>query len=333
MRRSSRLYARVYGGLKMSQEERLQKFLSQAGIASRRKSEDLIRQGRVSVNGSVVTEMGTKVVPGRSKVEVDGKAVFWQPARSYVAMYKPTHYITTLSDPEGRATVVDLLPASMPRVVPVGRLDWDSEGLLLLTNDGDLAHALQHPSFEVPRVYHVKVKGEVKDDSSTLETLKEGVRLEDGKVKPTRVAVVGFTGKHSWIEVELHEGRNRLVRRMCEAVGHPVLKLKRVSFGTIPLGVLKPGNFRDLSEEEVISLYEMCELNLRERPPYRGKPGKGATSVRGQEIDRSGKPKRRRSSKKPRRSSKRPRRSSKKPGKQGSRRSNRSKGGRGRGKK
>jgi len=257
----------------MSEKYRLQKYLSLAGVTSRRNAELLIEEGRVKVNGRTVTEQGTTVTPGRSKVEVDGKAVFWNPERNTILLYKPVGTITTLDDPEGRPTVIDLLPKRLPRVVPVGRLDWDSEGLLLLTNDGELAHALTHPSRKIQKIYHVKLKGEVRDDSKPLLQLKEGVELDDGMIKPDRVAHLRFTGNHTWIEIELHSGKNRVIRRMCDAVGHDVLKLRRVGFAGLELGSLNPGEFRDLSAVEVDQLRNEGGLNYRDRPPVRSKPG------------------------------------------------------------
>lgn len=245
----------------MTEKYRLQKFLSRAGVTSRRKAEKLIDQGRVKVNGTVVTEQGTSVTPGRTRVEVDGKPVFWTPERVYILLNKPTNYITTLDDPHDRPIVIDLLPKKLPRVVPVGRLDWDSEGLLLLTNDGDLAHAMMHPSTKVPRTYAVKVKGELTESDPPYLKLKEGLELEDGFIKPDKLKTTGFTGKHTWLEMELHSGRNRIIRRMCDAIGHTVLKLQRVAFGPLTLDGLQPGDYRDLTEDEVRTLYKEAELD------------------------------------------------------------------------
>ncbi len=258
---------------------RLQKYLSQAGFASRRKAEELIEQGRVTVNGVPVTKAGTKVTPGRSRVAVDGTPVFWKPERIYLLLNKPSGYITSLDDPEQRPVVTDLLPKRMPRVFPVGRLDWESEGALLMTNDGELAHRLMHPSFKTPRVYAVKVRGEVKDDGPIVEALTRGVRLEDGMVRPDRVTVHAHTGKHTWIEIALHIGRKRVIRRMCEAVGHEVLRLRRLSYGELTIKGLASGQHRDLTEEEVRGLYEATGADMRQRPPLRTrastKRGKG----------------------------------------------------------
>ena len=235
---------------------RIQKFLSLAGVASRRHAEEMIAAGRVKVSGRVVTEMGVLVVPGKSRVEVDNKPVFYSEERNYILFHKPAECITTLDDPEHRTTVVDLLPKGLPRVFPVGRLDWDTEGLLLLTNDGDLAYRLTHPGAKVPRVYRAKVRGELKDGSIEFKKLQRGIELDDGFAKPDRVAIVNFTGNNTWIEIELHIGRNRIVRRLCEAIGYPVMKLRRVAFGNLTLDGLTLGAFRDLTPEEVTSLYE-----------------------------------------------------------------------------
>ena len=251
---------------------RIQKFLSLAGIASRRHAEELITQGRVKVSGRVVTEMGVLVVPGKSRVEVDNKPVFYSEERNYILFHKPSNCITTLDDPEKRTTVIDLLPKSLPRVFPVGRLDWDTEGLLLLTNDGDLAYKLMHPNAKVPRVYHAKVRGELKDTSAEFKRLQKGVELEDGLAKPDRVSVIKFTGNNTWIEIELHIGRNRIVRRMCEAIGYPVMKLRRVMFGDLTLDGLPLGAYRDLTEAEVANLYAQLG-DVGDVPAVRSKTG------------------------------------------------------------
>ena len=255
------------------EEMRLQKFLSLAGVASRRHAEELIAQGRVKISGRVVKEMGVLVVPGKSRVEVDNKPVFYTPERNYILFHKPTECVTTLDDPEGRTTVIDLLPKGLPRVFPVGRLDWDTEGLLLLTNDGELAYRLMHPGSNVPRVYHAKVRGELKDTSPEFKKLQKGVELEDGFAKPDRVAVINFTGNNTWVEIELHIGRNRIVRRMFEAIGYPVMKLRRVSFGDLTLNGLPLGSFRDLSEKEVETLYSQLGEDDLEVPAIRSHEG------------------------------------------------------------
>lgn len=228
---------------------RLQKFLSQAGVASRRAAEELIRAGRVRVNGAVVTELGVKVEPERDAVEVDGKSV--RPAAAtWIAVHKPRGVVSTRRDPGGRRTVYDVLPARLRRLFYVGRLDRDSEGLMLLTNDGDAAHRLLHPRFEVEREYEVEVERRL--DPATLRRLLEGVPLEDGVARATRVSQVAAAGGGSRrVRVVLREGRKREVRRLFDAVGNPVLRLVRVRYGPIALGDLAPGAWRPLTQAEV----------------------------------------------------------------------------------
>lgn len=231
---------------------RLQKFLSQAGVASRRAAETLMQEGRVRVNGAPATELGVKVDPERDVVEVDGRRI--EPATPvWIALHKPRGYVTTRHDPEGRSTVYALLPAEHHTLFHVGRLDLDSEGLLLLTNDGDTAERLQHPRYEVERVYEVEIDGVLADPTHRL--LLRGVELEDG---PARVlALERLTtargGRERW-SVTLREGRNREVRRLFDAVGHRVQRLKRVRFGPIELGRLKSGEWRQLLPAEVARL-------------------------------------------------------------------------------
>lgn len=238
-------------------EERLQKFLSGAGIASRRKAEAMIAEGRVKVNGVVVTEQGTRVRPGLDHVQVDGMAVAYDPRHVYLLLYKPTRVISSVSDPEGREVVTDLIPPSFGRVYPVGRLDWDSEGALLMTNDGRLTELLTHPRYEVTKVYMVKVDGIVAGDDRRIELLRHGVRLDDGYVtQPAEVSRDADTGRHTWFVVGIKEGRNRQVRRMFEAIGLDVRKLKRIAYGPVPLGDMLPGDYRRINEDEIDDLYE-----------------------------------------------------------------------------
>lgn len=238
-------------------EERLQKFLSSAGIASRRKAETMIAEGRVKVNGEIVTEQGTRVRPGVDHVQVDGMAVAYDPRHVYLLLYKPTRVISSVSDPEGREVVTDLVPPSFGRVYPVGRLDWDSEGAILMTNDGRLTELLTHPRYEVTKVYMVKVDGIVAGDDRRIELLRHGVRLDDGYVtQPAEVSRDADTGRHTWFVVGIKEGRNRQVRRMFEAIGLDVRKLKRIAYGPVPLGDMLPGDYRRLNEDEIDDLYE-----------------------------------------------------------------------------
>jgi 23S rRNA pseudouridine2605 synthase len=241
-----------------NQEVRLQKILSHAGIGSRRAAETLIREGRVSVNGRVVTELGTKADPSRDKISIDGRLVQAAQTAIYLALNKPTGVVTTLSDPEGRPTVRDLLGRLRERVFPVGRLDFHSAGLLLLTNDGELAQRLTHPRYGVHKAYRVKVKGRVVPEQ--IEQLTKGVALRDGMSAPARVRIVEAGERKTWLEITLAEGKNRQVRRRCEAVGLSVEKLSRIAFGPLKLGKLEVGAVRALTEAEVVKLRRAAGL-------------------------------------------------------------------------
>lgn len=233
---------------------RVQKILSQAGVASRRAAEELVREGRVSINGSVVTTLGVKADPERDDVRVDGQRVRPVSELLYLVLHKPTGYVTTRRDPQKRRTVMDLIPSVSAYVYPVGRLDYDSEGLLLLTNDGDLAALLTHPRHEVEREYEALVAGA--PSSAALEKLARGVPLDGKRTAPARVRILGGRpGRdETWVSITLREGRNRQVRRMCEAVGHPVRRLRRVRFGPLVLGRLPRGKARTLTVREVADL-------------------------------------------------------------------------------
>jgi len=236
--------------------ERLQKVLAHAGIASRRKCEEIIRQGRVAVNGQVVTELGAKVDPERDTITVDGHRIDVAEEYTYIALHKPAGVITTANDPWGRPSVLDLVDVET-RVYPVGRLDANSEGLVLLTNDGALTHQLTHPSFEHPKEYHVLVAG--RPSRAALERLRAGVRLEDGLTAPAQVDVLRREGEDTWLRMILHEGRKRQIRRMADAVGHPVRRLIRVGIGPIRLGDLAPRRWRHLGRREVAQLRKAIE--------------------------------------------------------------------------
>ncbi len=236
--------------------ERLQKYLAHAGVASRRHAEDLIVSGAVTVNGQVVRELGTRVDPAADEVRVRGKLVRPVEQFMYVLQHKPAGAVTTAHDPQGRRTVLDLLPAEwrMRRLYPIGRLDWDTEGVLLLTDDGDLALRLTHPRYALPKEYHALVAG--RPTPETLERLARGVSLP-GEVRPTapaRVWVLRSVGDATWVGIELHEGRNRQVRRMFDAVGHSVARLRRVRVGPLTLGTLASGASRLLTPAEVEAL-------------------------------------------------------------------------------
>jgi 23S rRNA pseudouridine2605 synthase len=224
---------------------RLAKYLAHAGVASRRSAEKLIADGRVSVAGEVVTDPARDVREG-SRVALDGRPLAGSEPRVAYAVNKPVGVVSTARDTHGRPTVVALVPARGLRLYPVGRLDADSSGLILLTNDGELANRLTHPSFEVPKTYRARVGGGPVGDGE-LRRLREGVRLEDGTTAPARVRRVG----RGMLELTIHEGRNRQVRRMCDAVGHPVQELRRVAFGPLKLGDLAPSAHRKLDEAEV----------------------------------------------------------------------------------
>lgn len=231
---------------------RLQRFLAQAGVASRRKAEEMIVAGKVKVNGQIVTELGTKVDPDNDKVIFGGKRLLAE-RPVYLMLNKPRGYVTTMSDPEGRPTVMTFLKRAGVRVYPVGRLDFNTEGLLICTNDGDLAHALMHPKHEVRKTYHVKLQGIA--GTETALSWQRGVTLDDGeKTAEAEVIIMGNTGKNTWLEVSIHEGKNRQIHRTAEALGYNVLKLTRVGYAGLSLDELKVGTTRQLQHEEVEKL-------------------------------------------------------------------------------
>ena len=240
--------------------ERLQKIMAQAGVGSRRACEQLIRQGRVQVNGRVVRQLGTRADPQRDEILVDGQSLAAADAQVYLILHKPPGYLSTTHDPHGRPTVLDLL--SVPqRVYPVGRLDMDSEGLLLLTNDGPLTQRLTHPRYQHEREYRVLVRGQ--PGRQALRALRQGVELEDGQTSPAEVRLIQgqpAPGGTTWLRIVLREGRKRQIRRMCAAVGHPVQRLIRVRMGPLYLGDLKPGASRPLTRQEIKSLRASADL-------------------------------------------------------------------------
>lgn len=231
--------------------QRLQKIIAAAGVASRRKAEEYIIEGRVRVNGKVVTELGVKADSRRDRIEVDGRALQAE-VQIVLVLNKPRGVISTASDPEGRTTVLDLVRDINVRLFPVGRLDYSTSGALLLTNDGALAHALTHPRFGVEKVYLVKIKGRV--PQSALDIWRAGVELDDGKTRPAEVFKVEGTTSYTWVQIAIHEGRNRQIRRMAEAVDLEVRKLKRLSFAGITIEGLRPGQWRELTERELARL-------------------------------------------------------------------------------
>jgi pseudouridine synthase len=242
--------------------ERLQKILSAAGVASRRLSEELILQGRVSVNGATVTELGTKADPAADEIKVDGRRIKSEQRRRYVLLNKPRGYITSRSDPEGRPTVMDLMKGVKEYIYPVGRLDYDSEGLLLLTNDGELAARLTHPRHEVEKVYEARVKG-VPDDRA-LERLARGVPVDGRRTAPAKIRAsepfARGSGEQTIVEISIHEGRQRQVRKMFEAVGHPVVRLKRVRIGPLEDPEMPVGHWRELTPQELSRLRKASGL-------------------------------------------------------------------------
>lgn len=246
---------------------RLSRYLAQAGVASRRASEALIVAGRVRVNGTYVRELGTSVPEG-ARVEVDGNVVTPQ-QHEVLVMNKPVGVVTTMRDPEGRKTVGDLLRAARnpkaPRLVPVGRLDYDTSGVLLLTNDGDLAFALTHPRFGVEKLYRVTVRGAV--DEEAVRRLRHGIALEGRKTSPARLRVVAGSAGRTVVDLTIHEGRYRQVRRMFESMGLPVVSLQRLRFGPVALGPLRPGEMRDLTPRERKALAELLRTSV-----YDGRP-------------------------------------------------------------
>ena len=264
--------------------ERLQKVLARAGIASRRAAEELIREGRVTVNGRRA-ELGDRVLPGGDAVKVDGRLVRPRARHRYLLLNKPAGYVTTVSDPQGRDTVLDLVAPSLRRALfPVGRLDYHSEGLLLLTTDGEFAQAVSHPRHGCRKTYEVKVKGEPSEDA--LERLRQGVSLGGRRTAPVRIrrrtGVVGRHGRrssaNSWWVVELGEGRTRQIREMFRTVGHPVQRLRRVSIGPLRDSTIPLGSYRELTEKEVASLgapATAAPRDQRSRRRVRGRPQRG----------------------------------------------------------
>lgn len=275
--------------------ERIQKIISAAGIASRRAAEQLILDGRVRVNGKVVTELGTKADAVKDHIKVDGKLINPHQPLTYIMLNKPAGFVTTMSDPEGRPTVQHLLKGVKIRVYPVGRLDYNTEGLLLLTNDGDFAHLITHPKHEFPKTYRAKVKGVLEDRQ--IDELEKGIYLDDGKTAPAKVKKLSKEETNSWLEITIHEGRKRQVRRMFDRVGHSVIKLKRVRTGNLVLGDLPEGSFRYLTPDEVQAMKELAakewsgaagaredQVKRREGSEPRGKGPAMAVGLRSREA-------------------------------------------------
>ena len=250
---------------------RLQKVLAAAGLGSRRACEDLIDEGRVQVDGKTVREQGMRVDPDTAVITVDGARLPTRTGMTYLVLNKPVGVVSTMSDPEGRPCVGDYVQDRTERLFHVGRLDTDTEGLILLTNDGELANRLTHPKYGVPKIYFADIPGPIPRDLS--RTLKVGVELEDGLAKADKFRMVGQSGQRVQVEIEIHEGRNHIVRRMFEAVGHPVSRLVRVQIGSVNMGNLAPGRLRHLTTHEVSALLTASE-DIKPPPRKRG-PGEG----------------------------------------------------------
>jgi 23S rRNA pseudouridine2605 synthase len=253
--------------------ERLQKILSQAGVASRRASEQLMLEGRVSVNGTTIRELGTKADPSSDDIRVDGRRITQPERHRYLLLNKPRGYVTTRSDPQRRPTVIDLLTDVREYVYPVGRLDFDTEGLLILTNDGDLAARLTHPRHGVARVYEAQVLG--MPDAHDLDRLSRGVTVEGHRMTATHVHLLpGRRDQHAILQITIHEGRNRQVRNMLDAIGHPVERLRRIAIGPIRDTRLKVGRWRNLTDAEVGLLQKLSSgaqslhQGVRATPPH-----------------------------------------------------------------
>jgi 23S rRNA pseudouridine2605 synthase len=237
---------------------RLQKLLALAGVASRRRSEELMLDGQVEVNGEVVTRLGTKVDPASDLIRVAGKRLPPISEKVYLALNKPRGVVSTMSDPEGRKTLQDLVEDRPERLFHVGRLDTDTSGLIILTNDGDFAHRLAHPSYEVDKTYVAEVTGQL--FPRVLKQLLAGVTLEDGPVTVSKARIVEASPAKSIVELVIHEGRNRIVRRLLDEVGHPVTRLTRTRIGPVVLGRLKPGELRDLTTDELGELLDATQM-------------------------------------------------------------------------
>ena len=253
--------------LHLFMQERIQKLIAAAGIASRRHAEELMTAGQVTVNGQVITELGTKADPETDHIKVRGKLInpsLERREKVYVLLNKPRGYLSSVSDPEGRPTVLELLPPSLGRLYPVGRLDFNTEGLLLLTNDGDFTNFITAARNKVEKVYEAKVKGI--PDEQAIERLRRGVTLEDGmRTAPARIRRLGETETNTWFEILLHEGKNQQIRRMFDLIGHSVIKLRRSRIGSLRDDDLKPKKWRRLTSDEV-------ELLMKKRPRTKSKP-------------------------------------------------------------
>src|SRR3972149_6170232 len=229
--------------------ERLQKIIARAGVASRREAEKMMLDGRVSVNNQIIRQLGVRADINKDQIRIDGALIYTESEKVYILLNKPRGYVTTLHDPQQRPIVTDLLHDVSVRVFPVGRLDYDSQGLLLMTNDGDFAQKLLHPRFHIHRTYQVKIKGTLKKEE--IRTLTRGIDLEDGKFRPDDLRVSRINEKSSWLFMTLHEGKNRIIRRALSSLGHEVLEIVRIRLGGIELGELRTGQYRFLTRKEI----------------------------------------------------------------------------------
>ncbi len=288
-------------------EERIQKILARSGIASRRKAEELVLQGRVTVNGDVRREPGSRADAAKDDIRVDGRRILPEETLVYLMLHKPAGTVTSLKDPEGRPVVRHLLEERFERLFPVGRLDYDSEGILLMTNDGQFALRVAHPRYRVPKTYRVKVRGSL--SPKAMRKLEAGIDLPDGRFVPEAVAMEGKNPKSTWIQIVATEGRNRVIRRAMEELGYPVQRLIRIAIGGVQLGNLEPGRSRPLKTNEIRQLLSYARKPAeaesppgpdgpRKPPPRpRTSPGpKGGTGHRREEAGRAagGRPRSRR---------------------------------------
>lgn len=274
-------------------QERLQKIIARAGIASRRGAEQLIEEGHVCVNGRIVTELGTKADPDVDHVKVKGKLITREETKRYILLYKPRQVMTTLDDPGGRPTILDYVKGVRERVFPVGRLDFNSEGLILLTNDGDLAFRVAHPKHGSLKTYHVKVRG-VPADRLT-EKLARGITIDGRRTMPCEIERMRTTGRgddegNSWFEVKLREGRTQQIRKMYKTIGHPVMKLRRVGIGPLADASLEAGQWRDLSEQEVRKLMLHDEPKPARRAARKAPAAKSSATPRASRTAAAKKP-------------------------------------------
>ena len=268
--------------------KRINRILSEAGLASRRKADEIIRSGRIMLNGRAIRELGTKAEWGKDSIRLDGAEIPGPEEKTYLMLNKPFGYVCTLKDPQGRPVVTDLLRHIPQRIYPVGRLDFDSMGLLILTNDGDFSFQLTHPRYHIPRTYKITVKGIVTE--MDINAIKEGIKLEDGFISASSASVIGRQGEKSVIRLTIAQGRNRIVRRMMEALGYSVVHLMRTGFGSLELGDLKVGGYRRLDPEEVNALMEMVSRKKKGDAdgsvPLNGAKGRG--HIKG--VSAAGKP-------------------------------------------